>query len=107
MAPSLREVFEQMQSHFVPGMLDKEVSFYFSLGEGPGEKWTVFAGPKECRVQAGKATDNADCVLKTSGELFLKMILEGYTPGVMDFTRGRIKSNNPELLKQFREAFDY
>ena len=107
MAASVREVFETMKEHFVPGMIDKDVSFYFSLGDGPGEKWTVFAGPKDCRIAEGKATENADCVLKTSSDLFLKMVLEGYTPGVMDFTRGRIKSNNPEMLKTFREAFDY
>jgi hypothetical protein len=35
------------------------------------------------------------------------MLTEGYTPGVMDFTRGRIKSNDPQLLTKLREAFDY
>jgi hypothetical protein len=107
MAPKVREVFESMQEHFIPGMIDKDMSFYFSLGEGPGEKWTVYVGPKTCKVDEGKTTENADCVLKTSSDMFLNMVLEGYTPGVMDFTRGRIKSNNPEALKSFREAFDY
>jgi long-chain acyl-CoA synthetase len=107
MSAKLREVFENMPKHFVPGAVDKDTTFYFSLGEGPGEKWTLVVGPKECKVQEGKASESADCVLKTSSELFLKMILEGYTPGVMDFTRGRVKSNNPQLLKELREAFDY
>lgn len=104
---SVREVFEQMKDHFVPGMVEKETSFYFSLGDGAGEKWTVFVGPKACRVVEGKATDSADCVMKTTADFFMKILLEGYTPGVMDFTRGRIKSNNPQLLAQLREAFDY
>ncbi len=107
MSDKLRQLFENMQEHFVPGMLDEETSFYFSLGDGPGEKWTLFIGPEECRVEEGKKTDKADCVLKCSSDFFLKMLVENYTPGVMDFTRGRIKSNAPQLLQNLREAFDY
>ena len=106
-AAKLREVFGKMKDHFVPGMLKKDTSFYFSLGEGVGEKWTVVLGPKECKVSEGKTIETADCVLKTTADFFLKMLLEGYTPGVMDFTRGRIKSNNPQMLAELREAFDY
>jgi hypothetical protein len=41
----LREVFEKMPSHFVPGMVDRDLAYYFSLGEAADEKWTVFLDP--------------------------------------------------------------
>lgn len=101
----IKAVFEQMPGRFQKGALDKELSFYFSLGDGPGEKWTVIAGPDKCEVKEGKAVENASCVLKTSGDFFLKMVRDGYTPGVMDFTWGKVKSNDPLLLQELKKAF--
>jgi len=102
----LRDIFGQMRTHFRVGRLTEETSFYFTLGDGPAEKWTVKVGPERCEVGEGKLVDQADCVVKTSPELFLKMVKGQYTPGAMDFMRGKIKSNDPLKLKVLQEAFD-
>jgi putative sterol carrier protein len=103
----IRSVFEQMPGRFQKGALDRKLSFYFSLGDGPGEKWTVLVGPDAAEVKEGKTVENADCVLKTSGDFFLKMVRDGYTPGVMDFTWGKVKSNDPMLLQELKKAFKF
>ncbi len=101
----IRAVFADLEKRFQKGALDRNVSFYFSLGDKPGEKWTIIAGPDKCEVKEGKAIENASCVLKTSGDFFIKMVRDGYTPGVMDFTMGRVKSNDPMLLQELKKAF--
>lgn len=103
----LREIFGGMESRFKAGALEESTSFYFSLGAGPGEKWTVEVGPEACRVQEGKQVESADCVLKTSPELFVKMVTQGYVPGTMDFMSGKIKSNDPFKLALLQKAFDF
>ena len=103
----IRTIFEEMPKRFKKGALAKELSFYFSFGEGAGEKWTVRVGPESCDVKPGKQVENADCVLKTSGDLFLKMVRDGYTPGFLDFTRGKVKSNDPLLLQELKKAFQF
>jgi hypothetical protein len=44
-------------------------------------------------------------VLKGSKALFLDIWNGRYTPNAMDFITGKIKSNNPLLLKEFMAAF--
>ena len=56
------------------------------------------------KVEKGKTVEEADCVLKTSPEMFIKM-WDGYKPSMMDFMGGKIKSNNPTLLQDFAGAF--
>jgi len=47
----------------------------------------------------------ADCVLKTSAELFTRIVREGYEPGVPEFMSGQVKSNDVALLQTFTRAF--
>lgn len=101
----VRTVFKAMPKRFKKGVLDKDLSFYFSLGDH--QKWTVHVGTSTCKVEEGKKVEQADCVLKTSPELFLRMVTEGYVPGIMDFTAGRVKSNDPMLLKELKAAFGW
>ena len=90
---------------FKGGKLEKDVTYYFSLGETDDDKWTLKAGPKKCTVKKGKV-DNADCVLKTTPDIFLKMIEEAYIPGGMDVITGRVKVSSIPLLKQLSEVFN-
>lgn len=105
----LRAVFDGMPGKFQKGAVAKSTSFYFSLGDGPGEKWTVTVGPDKCEVKEGKPASDADCVLKTSGDFFLKMVRDGYTPGATDFMGpwAKAKSNNPLLLADLKKAFKF
>lgn len=100
----LSALFDEIKQKFIRGKLDKEISIYFSLGDKPDEKWTIFAGPTKCEVRKGKATDKADCVLKTSPEFLAKIIREGYEPGITDFMWGRFKTSNPNVLEKFKMA---
>ncbi len=98
----LKKTLDALRKRYKAGAVDKPTTYYLSLGDD--EKWTLTLTPKTCKVAAGKV-ENADCVLKTSAELFQKMIDGTYKPGLTDFLTGRIKSNDPELLKTFQQAF--
>lgn len=98
----LDAIFAGMAAAYVPGTLDKAVSFYFSLGDC---KKTVQLEPDRCLVSDGKAVDTADCVCKTSPEFFIRIWQDGYRPGMKDFLAGTIKSNNPSALQLFLQCF--
>jgi len=102
MAESAADIFGSLEARFKPGRVPKEHTFYFSLDD---HRWTVTIGPTSCRVEDGKTVENADCFVKTSEELFVKMYNGEHTPGMTDFMSGRIKSNNPYLMKTFVDAF--
>jgi long-chain acyl-CoA synthetase len=59
-----------------------------------------------CEVKPGKpAGGTADCVLKTSAEIFTKIVRDSYTPGPSEFLSGAIKSNDVGLLMTFQKVF--
>jgi putative sterol carrier protein len=104
MSKALVDLFDGMTKRFKKGVLDKSMTFYFSLGDAEGQKWILNVSPTECSAKPGK-TDKADVILKTSEELFLKLIKGEWVPGTMDFMRGKIKSNDPFALKVLKDAF--
>jgi hypothetical protein len=77
-------------------------SYYFSLGED--EKWTVRLTKEKCEVVKGQ-NEEADCFFKGPPELFLDVWNGRHQLGPMDFLSGKVKSNNPILLKDFVKAF--
>jgi long-chain acyl-CoA synthetase len=79
------------------------VSFYFALGDS--ERWTVRINQEQCEVTPGKVANPADCVLKTSPDMFRRIVNEKYTPSPAEFMAGTIKSNNIALLFTFQRAF--
>jgi long-chain acyl-CoA synthetase len=99
----LSNAFNAMKDRYKTGVIDEPVTFYFSLGEAEGQKWLVKLSPDSCEVEQGKG--DADCFLKTSEELFLKLIRGQWTPGVMDFMSGKIKSNDPTRLSLLKDCF--
>lgn len=99
-------LFEDLEKRFVPGGVEQPVSFYFTLGESPESKWTVTVSPTECSVINGRPEGaKADCVLKTSPELFTRIVREGWQPGATEFMAGLVKSNDVGLLYAFTRAF--
>ena len=102
----LVRLFDELEKRFVPGAIEDPCSFYFTLGTEPEAKWTVRVTKSDCSVVLGKPeSGTADCVLKTSAELFTRIVREGYTPGVPEFMSGAIKSNDVTLLETFQKAF--
>ncbi len=99
-------LFTELETRFRPGQVDKPVSFYFTLGGEPQAKWTVRVDDKRCEVVLGKPDGaQADCVLKTTPEIFTKIVREAYVPGATEFLSGAIKSNDVGLLQTFQRAF--
>lgn len=102
MADTVEDVFNSLEGRYKPGVIKKTQTFYFSLDD---DKWTVTLDPDKCTVENDKTVENADCFVKTSKDLFLKMYNGEYKPGMTDFMTGRIKSNNPYAMKTFVDAF--
>jgi long-chain acyl-CoA synthetase len=77
-----------------------------SLGNDELAKWTVRVDGNGCEVRPGKPDGGqADCVLKTSPEIFAKIVRESYVPSPADFMSGAIKSNDVSLLMTFQKVF--
>ncbi len=98
----IEEIFTNLSETFDTSSVKVSASYYFSLED---IKKTVFLDPLGCTVKDGRAVEKADCICKTSKELFLKIWNEGYRPGMKDFLSGAIKSNNPGALKDFLRCF--
>lgn len=100
-------LFRDLEGKFVPDKIDRPLTFYFSLGNDAESKWTARLGPEGCKIELGKPEGNAaDCVLKTSTDIFTKMIREAYMPTPVEVMSGQVKSNDVSLLATFQEAFD-
>jgi long-chain acyl-CoA synthetase len=104
MSEELTEIFENMKKRYKKGSFEKKTTYYFSLGDDADHKWTVTLSPKTCVVKKGR-NEKADCVLKTSPNLFKRMVNGKFRPGPIDFVMGKVKSNDPEKLRQLTKAF--
>jgi putative sterol carrier protein len=96
------KIFKGLPKRFNPKNVKQERRYYFSLGDD--EKWTVHVGKDQCTVKKGN-TEDADCFFKGPAELFLDVWNGTHQLGASDFLSGRVKSNNPLLLKEFVAAF--
>jgi hypothetical protein len=101
---NITQLFTAMPSRYKPGKIAKPTSYYFSIGD---DKYTVKLDAQTCTVESGKTIENADCVLKTTPELFEKMVLKGKMPGPIDIARGKVKTNDPSALMKLRDLFDF
>jgi len=97
------QIFDAMPSRYVRGRMPEPKVFYFSVGD---YRYTVRLSNEDCTVESGKTTERADVVLKTTPELFEKMVVRGEAPGTFDILRGRVKTNDPQALKRLRDVFD-
>jgi putative sterol carrier protein len=99
----IAKIFQGLPKKFQKGNVKTPRTFYFSLDED--EKWTVVLAPDKCEVTPGKPAQDADCFFKASKQMFLDVWNGKHTPSATDFLMGKIKSNNPILLKDFVAAF--
>jgi len=100
-------LFEGLQDKFKPGAIDKAVSFYFTLGGDALSKWTINVDAAKCEIRNGKpSAGTADCVLKTTPEIFSRIVRDSYIPGAAEFLSGQVKSNDVELLFTFQKVFE-
>jgi 1-acyl-sn-glycerol-3-phosphate acyltransferase len=102
----LVKLFAELERKFRAGEVEKPVSYYVSLGSDQLAKWTVRVDSHACDVRPGKPDGGqADCVLKTSPEIFTKIVRESYIPSAADFISGAVKSNDVALLVTFQKVF--
>lgn len=99
----IARLFQGLPKKFQKDNIKAARTFYFSLDDD--EKWTVSLSKSKCEVNEGKPAKDADCFFKGSKQMFLDVWNGKHTPTATDFIMGRIKSNNPLLLKEFVAAF--
>lgn len=100
----LAGIMRSLHSRYQPNGLERSIVYYFSVTP-ERSNWTIVAGPQGCEVHEGKKVDQADCVLKTSSDVLLRILKDGYVPPVSDFVKGKVKTNAPDLLTTFRTVF--
>jgi putative sterol carrier protein len=100
----IKKIFDTMPSRYIVGSVDKLTTYYFSIGD---EKYTLKITKDAATVESGKTVENADVILKTTPELFEKMVLHGKAPGPIDIARGKIKTNDPMGLQKLRTMFKF
>lgn len=101
---SLTPIFDALTSKFEKDQLDQKVTYYWSLGASDEHKWTVEVTANDCRINQGKP-EQADCVIKTSPEIFRRIVEDRYIPSFDEFLDGTIKTNAPDLLVRFQSVF--
>jgi putative sterol carrier protein len=99
----ISRIFKSLPRKFQKDAVKTPRTFYFSLDDD--EKWTVDLTKDKCEVTEGKPDEDADCFFKSSKTMFLDVWNGTHVPSATDFLMGRIKSNNPLLLKEFVAAF--
>jgi len=100
-------LFRELEQKYVVGRVSQPITYYFTLGAENEAKWTLRIAPDGCEARLGKPTNSqADCVLKTTQEIFTRIVREAYTPSPMEFMTGVVKSNDVALLQTFQKVFD-
>ena len=99
-------LFEELPGRFVKGATDVPLRYYFSLGDSAEGKWSVKVDANTCEVLNAKPEGGvADCVLKSSPEVFTRIVREAWLPGPSDFMAGSVKTNDVAVLIKFTEVF--
>ncbi len=82
------DIFSSLQDSYQKGVFSIPTTFYFSVDD---IKKTLTLDGDGFTIMDGKTVEEADCVCKTSAEMFNRIWNEGYRPGVMDFMAGKIE----------------
>ena len=103
----IADVFDELLDKYMAEVVTRPITWYFSLGDSSEGKWTVGVAPGGVLdVRPGRPTGGqADCVLKTDLKTFERIVRERYVPSFAEFADGRIKTNDPDLLRQFQSVF--
>lgn len=104
MSEALAAVFEDLTKRYKPGVIEESLTFYFSLGEDEGQKWSATLSPDSMVATPGKK--DADVFVKMDEALFHKLLAGEWKPGMGDFLSGKIKSNDPFKLPLLKDCFD-
>jgi len=106
----LQALFDELPHRFRADGVEQATTWYFSLGGDRG-RWTVSVAPAaagdpaRCVVAEGRPSSPADCVVKTAGGLWIRMVRDAWVPDPSDFIGGAIKTNDIPLLMSFAQCF--
>jgi len=105
--PSIDDVFAELQRRYDPARVEQPITWYFSLGPEGGPRWTVAVSKERCEIRPGRPSGGAaDCVVKTSEEMFTRMVKHAYIPEPGEFISGVIKTNEIPLLIELARVFN-
>ena len=97
-----KRVFTDLNDRYDSDRIERPLSWYFALGPKGGHRWTVMVDKKKCTIQPGRPPEGkADCVVKTSADIFTRIVKEAYVPEPQQFISGAIKTNDIPLLIEF------
>jgi len=94
--------FQSLPRRFDPARVERPVTWYFSLG---GPRWTVAVDDTSCDVKEGRPGGSADCVVKCSADMLVRIVEHKYVPDPAEFMNGRIKTSDIPLLIEFSRVF--
>ena len=94
--------FHSLNGRFDPARVERPVTWYFSLGE---LRYTVAVDAQACTVSNGRPSGSADCVVKCSADMLVKMVEKAYIPDPAEFINGTIKTSDIPLLIEFSRVF--
>jgi len=111
----VQALFEEFEGRFQPEAVEKPLSWYFSLegqngasGGADSGKWTVSVEQDGCEVWRGRPKGGrADCVVKTTPDMLMRIVREAYVPSVPEFVSGKIKTNEIPLLMELSKVFSF
>jgi long-chain acyl-CoA synthetase len=98
-------VVHSLPSRFRVDEYQKDITWYFSLGGKDGPRWCLMVREDGVTIKAGRPDGSADCVVKTSVDMFRRIVEEGYTPEPAEFMSGAVKTSDLALLLEFRQVF--
>lgn len=105
-AEKVEVAVKSLPGRFSADRVQRDVVWYFSLGDKTGPRWTVSLTSEGVAIKPGRPTGNADCVVKTSEDIFTRLVQDAYLPDPTEFVSGAIKTNDIPLLIEFSRAFD-
>jgi long-chain acyl-CoA synthetase len=96
---------DSLPARFDLSTYTKDLTWYFSLGGKEGPRYTLKVTADGVSHKSGRPDGDADCVVKTSVDIFRRIVHEGYAPEPAEFMSGAIKTNDIALLIMFSQVF--
>ena len=96
---------ESLPARFDASTYTKDLTWYFSLGGKEGPRYTLKVTADGASYASGRPDGDADCVVKTSVDIFRRIVHEAYAPEPAQFMSGAIKTNDIALLIMFSQVF--
>jgi hypothetical protein len=99
---NFKKIFSEVENEFKKNYFKEKKIFYFNI---EGIEKTVSIDSKRFIVEDGKIVENPDCSCEIKKEILEKIWYDNYKGSFIDFVSGKIRANNPYLLKEFMRAF--